>query len=184
MNPDLEPTVTQQPAATPASPQPPGSSRRPRLRTWFWPGFVAGFLLLSAVSCGGLVVATGLNRIGLTEIQGAAGWTPPAVTPTPTPDAVAALPAPVAEGAFIPGDNVRNTTNSRVNIRQTPGHQNKPPDDILAQVEPGAALQIVAGPAPADNLTWWLIRTQSGDGRTVEGWVAEATQSGVTILGR
>lgn len=183
MNPNLEPTLTQQP--TPAGELPPRARRRPHLRTWFWPGFAAGFLLLSAVSCGGFVFATGLNRIGLSEIQGAAGgWTPPAVTPTPTPDAATALPAPVAEGAFAAGDNVRNTTNSRVNIRQTPGHQNKPPDDILAQVEPGSALQIVAGPAPADNLTWWLIRTQSGDGRTVEGWVAEATQSGVTILGR
>lgn len=188
MNQDLEPTLTHQSLPTPVDAPPPnpppGTRRRSRLRSFFWPGFAAGFLLLGAVSCGGFVFATGLNRIGLNEIQGAAaGWTPPAVTPTSTPSA-AALPGPPADGAFAPGDNVRNMTNSRVNIRQTPGHQNKPPTDILAQVEPGAALQIVAGPAPVDNLTWWLIRTQSGDGRTVEGWMAEATQSGVTILGR
>lgn len=127
---------------------------------------------------------TGLSRIDLEDIQGSAvGWTPPSVTATPTPDVASVAPSESPTGLFAPGASVRNITNSRVNIRQTPGHQGKPSADIIGQVEPGGALQIVAGPAPADNLTWWLIRYQAPDGRSIEGWVAEATQSGVQILG-
>jgi hypothetical protein len=153
--------------------------RRP---SWFWPGFAAGFLLLSMVSCGGLVMATGLNRLDLAEIQGGGVvWTPPAVTPIATPNAAVAADT---GGAFQLGESARNITGSRVNIRQTPGHLGKPDSDIVAQLQPGDTMQIVAGPASADNLVWWLIQYQAGDGRVVEGWVAEATGSGVQILGR
>lgn len=185
MNSDLEPTLTQEPASPRPAPSPPAARRHARVRTLFWPGFAAGFLLLSILTCGGLAAATGLNRIDLEDIQGnAVGWTPPSVTATPTPDVANVAPGDnAAAGLFAPGANVRNITNSRVNIRQTPGHQGKPSSDIIAQVEPGGVLQIVAGPAPADNLTWWLIRYQTPDGRSIEGWVAEATQSGVQILG-
>jgi hypothetical protein len=162
---------------------------KPRLRrpSWFWPGFAAGFLLLSILSCGGLVMATGLNRLDLADIQGnGVVWTPPAVTPTATPDAadVADQATSVTGGAFQLRDTVRNVTSSRVNIRQTPGHLGKSDSDIVAQLQPDDTMQIVAGPAPADNLTWWLIQYQADDGRLVEGWVAEATGSGVQILGR
>ncbi|MCB0185928.1 MAG: SH3 domain-containing protein [Caldilineaceae bacterium] len=192
MNGDLEPTRTQQPPvqpypgapANPAPNSPANLPRRRRIPSFFWPGFAAGFLLLSMLSCGGLAVATGLNRIDLEDIQGnGAVWTPPAVIPTATLDASSEQPLPVADGLFSLTEVVRNITTSRVNIRQSPGHQGKPPTDIIAQVEPGAQMTIVGGPAPADNLTWWLIRYQSGDGRSIEGWVAEATQSGVQILG-
>jgi len=178
---DLEPSLTQQPEFSP----PPSVRPGRRVRTLFWPGFAAGFLLLSVLSCGGLAVATGLNRIDLEDIQGnGVVWTPPAVAPTPTPDAAAPTPTSGGEGAFALGATVHNITNSRVNVRQSPGHLGKTNADIIAQVEPAAALVIVAGPAPADNLTWWLVRTQTGDGQSVEGWVAEATQSGVQILGQ
>ena len=181
MNPNLEPTLTQ-PSTKPVTPPPAHRG----LRSWFWPGFAAGFLLLSLLSCGGLVMATGLNRIDLEDIQGSgAVWTPPAVTPTPTLDPNAVAPAAVAgTGAFQLGETVRNITNSRVNIRQTAGHLGKSNSDILAQLQSGDTLQIVAGPNFADGLNWWLIRYQTSDGRVVEGWVAEATQSGVQILGR
>jgi hypothetical protein len=182
MNPEFEPTLTQQPKVVPP---PPPTQRSRRLPSLFWPGFVAGFMLLSVLSCGGLAVATGLNRIDLEDIQGnGVVWTPPAVQPTATPDLSAPTPASVPEGAFSLGAMARNITNSRVNIRQTPGHLGKTPDDIVGQVEPGATLQIIAGPAPMDNLTWWLIRYNAPDGRSIEGWVAEATQSGVQILGQ
>jgi hypothetical protein len=184
MNSDLEPTLTQEQVAPPPPPGSQAARRRARARTLFWPGFAAGFLLLSMLTCGGLAAATGLSRIDLEDIQGSAtGWTPPSVTATPTPDVANVAPSDSPTGIFAPGAEVRNVTNSRVNIRQTPGHQGKPSSDVIGQVEPGGALQIVAGPAPADNLTWWLIRYQTPDGRSIEGWVAEATQSGVQILG-
>jgi hypothetical protein len=108
------------------------------------------------------------------------------VTPTATPNAadVADHATSVSGGAFQLGETARNITSSRVNIRQTPGHLGKTDSDIVAQLQPGDTMQIVAGPAPADNLTWWLIQFQSRDERMVEGWVAEATGSGVQILGR
>jgi hypothetical protein len=140
------------------------------------------------VSCGGLVMATGLNGLDLADIQGSGiVWTPPAVTPTPSPP----LNPPQSggnigggTGGFQLGETARNITGSRVNIRQTPGHLGKPDSDIVGQLQPDDTMQIVAGPAPADNLTWWLIQYQPGDGRIVEGWVAEGTGSGVQILGR
>lgn len=174
MNPDFEPTITQ-PALRPV---------RRSIRSWFWPGFAAGFLLLSLISCGGLVVATGLNRIDLEDIQGSgAVWTPPAVTPTPTTPPNVAASAATGASAFQIGESVRNVTNSRVNVRQTPGHLGKTSSDILAQLQPGDPLLIIGGPESRDNLNWWLIRYQAADGRSIEGWVAEATQSGVQILG-
>ncbi len=181
MNADFEPTLTQ-PSLTPPPPPTP-SARRGLFRSLFWPGFAVGFLLLSLISCGGLFVATGLNRIDLEDIQGGgAVWTPPALVPTATAAAIDPATVDAPTGSFAPGELVRNITSGRVNIRQTPGHQNKLPTDIIVQVETGATMQIVEGPRLVDNLNWWLIRTESGTG--MEGWVAEATQSGVTILGR
>jgi hypothetical protein len=178
--------------ATPVQPSPaaPASTPNQPVRSRFWPGFVAGFLLLSVVSCSGLVVATGLNRIDLAAIQGnGVTWQPPEIPTTtvtePSADTNNDAPSGVrSDGAFALGERVRNITNSRVNIRQTPGHVGKTPEDVLGQLAPGTTLEIVAGPAPADNLLWWLIRATTAEGRPVEGWVAEVTASGVQILGR
>jgi len=148
---------------------------------------LTSFLLLSVASCGGLVLSTGLNRLDLASLQGGEpGWTPPLVTPTPTSDPVLASvnPGQADAGAFRVGQQVRNITSSRVNIRQTPGHLGKTDSDILAQMQPGDTVAIIGGPASADNLVWWLIQYTTGDGRTVEGWAAEATGSSVQILGQ
>lgn len=152
-------------------------------RSLFWPGFTFGLVFTALVSCGGLAMALGLNDISLADIQGGGpAWTPPAITPTPESAAVQSADAPVAEGIFQPGQQLRNMTNSRVNIRRTPGHLGKPGDDILAQAQPADSMEVVNGPAEADNLLWWQIRYTTENG-AVEGWVAEATSNGVTILG-
>ncbi|RIK40701.1 MAG: hypothetical protein DCC57_19375 [Chloroflexi bacterium] len=176
----------------PTTPPPPPSGRtRPAkkrgLRSLFWPGFVAGFMLLAGMSCGGVVVATGVSRLNLSDLQDTgAAWTPPPVTATP----VAAEQAPSTDGApdsgglYQAGDVVRNITSSNVNIRASAGYLSKPDGDIVGQVRPGEALQILGERAVADNLTWWRIRYQPASGGVVEGWVAEATASGVQILGR
>lgn len=178
------------PAETPVTPpsppfaQPPHSLQRPTRRL-FWAGFLTSFLLLGLVSCGGLVMSTGLNRLDLASLQGGeAAWSPPDVTPTPTPDpAFSDAAAGTGDGIFAIGQTVRNVTNSRVNIRQTPGHLGKGDNDILAQMHPGEGVTIIGGPTAMDNLIWWQIQ-YSGNSRTIAGWTAEATGSGVQILGQ
>jgi len=164
----------------------PGTAGR-SARRLFWVGFLTSFLLLSAASCGGLVLSTGLNRLDLANLQGGeSAWTPPIVTPTPTPDPAitGANAGQASDGLFAIGQQVRNITSSRVNIRQTPGHLGKSDSDILAQMAPGEPVAIVGGPTAIDSLVWWLIQYQTSNGRTVEGWAAEATGSGVQILGQ
>lgn len=175
------------PVSTPMRPveRPSAPAGRPTRRL-FWVGFFTSFLLLSAVSCGGLVLSTGLNRLDLASLQGGeTGWSPPLVTPTPTLEpTVGGATAAQGDGALALGEQVRNITNSRVNIRQTPGHLGKSDSDILAQMQPGATVTIIGGPTSADNLVWWQIQFTASDGRTLDGWAAEATGSGVQILGQ
>ncbi|MCX6048339.1 MAG: SH3 domain-containing protein [Chloroflexi bacterium] len=163
---------------------PPTPARRKRNRTLFWPGFAAGFLLLSLLSCGGLAMTMGLDRINLTSLQeGDPAWTPQPATPT-VEGAQAAEPdsnatPDQASGAFRIGETVRNITNSPVNIRQSPGYLGKLPSDVINVIRPGDTIEIIAGPSPGDKLTWWRIRYNG-----TEGWVAEATASNVQILGK
>ena len=74
---------------------------------------------------------------------------------------------------------MRNVNAGPVNLRQTPGFQNKLANDVIATVPSGQDGSIVDGPVEADGLTWWLVRF--GD-RT--GWMAERSSSGVTLLDR
>jgi hypothetical protein len=178
---DFLPTVTElnEPLSAPALPSTTGPRVR-RVRSLFWPGFAAAFLILSIFSCGGLAMATGLNRIDL-QNSGPA-WTPPAITPTSADIAVAsAANSNQPAGAFQIGETVHNIASGRVNIRQQPG-RNK--EDILAQSVTGDTFQIISGPQAADGLTWWQVSYTTRDGRPIQGWVAEATGSGVKILGR
>ncbi len=132
-------------------------------------------------------MATGLSRLSLSDLQaGGRAWTPPPVTPTPeaaeTP--IIEESQEVASGLFQPGEQLRNATSSVVNVRATPGYLSKPGGDIIAQVPPGGSVEIVGDRASADNLTWWLIRYRAADGAVIEGWMAQATASGVQILAR
>ena len=158
-----------------------------RIRSLFVPGFAIGFLLTGAIICGGIGMLLGLDEISLADIRNSdEGWSPPIVTPTPEPIVLedAFSPAEPVEGIFSIGDRVFNVTNSRVNIRSSPGHLGKPGEDIYAQAQPGDQMLILGGPDSADSLVWWQIRHVASDGRTSEGWIAEATSNGVTILGK
>jgi hypothetical protein len=171
------------PAPVPeVAPQP-----RRRLRSLFWPGFILGFLLLTVASCGGIALATGINRLSLADLQsGGRAWTPPQVTATPV-----VTPAPADQpligepgGAFTVGQRLRNVTVSQVNIRAVPGYLSKPAGDVIGQVPPSGAIEIIGGRALADGLTWWFIRYTAPNGTAIDGWIAEATASGVQILGQ
>lgn len=166
------------PPSAHASPPPTRvSGRRPS----FWVGFALGFALLALASCAGLGIAFGFDSVSLSEIRGVANpWTPPTLAPTPTPDPLAVSGGEVTEGGgrFVAGQTLVNVTGSRVNLRSTPGHLGKDASDVLAQLEPGAAVVLTGENAQADNLIWWRVAYQG-----IEGWVAEATASGVQILG-
>lgn len=177
---DQSPLPTQ--GETPARPK--------RRRSFFLPAFLLSFLLWSLVSCGGVAAMVGLGDLRLSNFQPSPPlWTPPPpATPVPAltdsqdgGEQPATPEQPPAQARFQPGVVVRNVTNSRVNIRQSPGHLGKPGSDIIAQIEPGQTVEILGWPRNADNLAWWPIR-YSGAGSPVDGWVAEATAAGVQIL--
>jgi hypothetical protein len=159
------------------------------MRSLFWPGFALGFLLLASLSCGLSAAALGLNRLSLDDFRGGTGvsWTPSPITPTPAvaeanPDEAVGAPASGGSTRFAVGQTVRNVTNSRVNIRMSPGYLGKPTSDVIGQVGPGETLQILGDPTAVDDLIWWHIQA-TGSGQPMVGWVAEATASGVQILG-
>ncbi|MEM7531682.1 MAG: hypothetical protein AAF639_05885 [Chloroflexota bacterium] len=180
------------PAPAPVKPPKPRKPRR--RRSFFWPGFVLGFLLIGLASCGAMGLMLGLSPSELAELQNeGAQWVPPTATPIQTValqprnaragDVNAAI-GTAADAKYQFGQQLRNLTPSRVNIRQTPGHLGKPNGDIVAQVQPGGNIQILAGPESANELIWWRIEYTMGSGAVVQGWVAEATSSGVQILGQ
>lgn len=166
-------------------PQPISPTPKRGPRSLFWIGFIVGFGLLTLASCSGVGIALGLNQLSLAELQGnGVVWTPPPYTPVPTPaPADEAIVASGASTLFAAQQHVRNLTNSRVNVRATPGYLSKPASDVIGVLEPDAAVVVSGENQVADNLTWWYVQATLADGRAVVGWVAEATASGVQILG-
>ncbi len=153
---------------------------------------IAIFLFASIV---GTATTVYLPAIARTLNIGAAPdrtWTPqPTITPTftPVPTATPAppaaqlspdLPTPLpGSWTFRPGDIAVNVNNGPVNMRRTPGYKNKPPNDRIALVPPGANVQIITGPAKADGLIWWYVAWNG-----VQGWMAETRASGARMLAR
>ena len=176
---------SQAPAPQENVPLPPTSDGRAR-RSYFWPGFALGFALLALASCSGIAIALGLNQLSLAEIQGnGVVWTPPPYTPAPTPlPAAEAVESQSVSARFAPEQAVRNLTNSRVNVRSTPGYLSKPDGDVIGVLPPAGTAIILGESQLADNLVWWRVRAALADGRAIDGWVAEATASGVQILGQ
>jgi murein DD-endopeptidase MepM/ murein hydrolase activator NlpD len=115
------------------------------------------------------------------------GTTPQAgvSTPTTTPPRPAPIPTPppaqpAIQGKFNKGQQI--TVSNFANMRKSAGYVNKNPDDVVIDILINTAATVLGGPALADNLTWWQIRSTGSNRATVEGWVAEADPNGVTIL--
>ncbi|MFN8469873.1 MAG: hypothetical protein U0X20_30225 [Caldilineaceae bacterium] len=187
----VQPPVTEQDVAPLQQPPAQGQAQKTgkrKARSLFWPGFALGFLLLASLSCGVSAAALGLNRISLDDLRGGTGpaWTPQPITPTPVVAEAGAQEEAGAGGGssstrFAAGQTVRNVTNSRVNIRMSPGYLGKTASDVIGQVGPSESLQVLGDPTAADELIWWHVQTTGG--QPVVGWVAEQTASGVQILG-
>lgn len=108
-----------------------------------------------------------------------AGGAEPTLEPAPTAEATPtiALPTPSGPQTFQIGDTAMNINDGAVNLRKTPGYQNKPASDRITLVPQGERLLIVGGPAEADGLVWWNVEWQGQN-----GWMAETRASGGRIL--
>lgn len=177
------------------------------IRSLFWPGFILGLLIMTSISCLGAATVLGVNASTLVDIQddGEPAWAP---APTADPDSNqsasnestsnqsasnqstsnqstgAQSAGNTAEYTFQINDSAQNITAGLVNIRRTPGYRSKESNDILAQVQSGDVFAIIDGPQEVDSLLWWKIRYQTASNATINGWMAEATAGGLTIMGR
>lgn len=149
---------------------PPEPHRSSRAGLW-----TALTFLLLLIACL-LAVAVVMSGGRLPDLGNETSWTPSADQAA----AVADQPAPAgAAVGFALGDGVRNASAGPVNLRQSPGFQNKPASDVLAVVPAGQLGEITGGPQQADGLVWWRVRFGGQ-----EGWMAERSSQGVTLLDR
>lgn len=155
---------------SPFAPSPPPQPKR-RTTTTFWAVLVFGGL----VACSALILVFAVTRGQFPRLGSGPSWTPPPLA-APAPAAVGGAERS-AERPFLINDLVQNASGGRVNLRQTPGYQNKPPEDVIAVIPPGEAGAVVDGPQDADGLRWWRVRFAAG-----EGWIAERSNSGKVLL--
>jgi len=103
-------------------------------------------------------------------------WHPPVTVQPP----VDVKPAPDGGAGFQIGQQVFAQT--VVNVRRTPGTQDKPAGDVFTLLAEGTGVTIAGGPEPRDGLTWWRIRMTMADSSVQEGWAAESAD-GQPLLG-
>lgn len=156
---------------SPSSPRPPQG--RPRSYTGFWAALTFTTLLL----CSALVLLMLSTGGQLPQIGNGPSWTPPAPAAGNAPSSAGAGMERSPSRPFLPGDTVQNASGGRVNLRQSPGFQNKPAGDVILVVQPGDSGTVLEGPVQADGLNWWRIRFVGG-----EGWMAERSNSGKVLL--
>lgn len=82
---------------------------------------------------------------------------------------------------YAAGTTVYNCCGEPVNIRQSAGLAGDA-SNLLTMIPAGTALTVEGGPQLVDELVWWMVSCQDGDGKSVTGWVAEATSAGVRLI--
>jgi hypothetical protein len=89
---------------------------------------------------------------------------------------------PVVPSASLQvGDLV--TSRPAVNVRKSPGMNNKPADDLLGYYEPKTTLNLIEGPTETDGLPWWKVGGITlSRGETI-GWVAQRLADGTELIG-
>lgn len=118
-------------------------------------------------------------RTGQVTRDGWAAQTAPSGVTLLRPVSAAPLPPPPPTGKFAIGNQVR--TSAGVNLRRTPGHLNKPADDVITGLPAATTATVAGGPTPANGLTWWRLRGGSA-GSAFDGWVAEVAPNGQVLL--
>jgi hypothetical protein len=136
----------------------------------YW--YVPAALILAGIAALGVIWAAeqfrGANDAGVGVAPAAASVAPARGTAAATVVAGATTSAsgtPQAAGKFKAGDSVTvSGTGDCLNVRSGPARSN----DVQVCLADGTALTISDGPQSADGLTWWKVKTATG-----EGWVAE-----------
>jgi hypothetical protein len=127
---------------------------------------------------------------GIRLIEGVGTEAPPVQPPappepeppvTPEPPTPPQPPKPLPSQDFAQGERIVTTT--LVRLRKTQGLTDKPADDVLAEIPKGASGVVKGGPTYADDVVWWAVEFPV-EGRTLQGWSAEYTPSGITLLTR
>ncbi len=146
-------------------------------RTWLWAALT--FLLCSVVFV--VLLALAASGGALPELRAETSWTPAATQPAAdvADDAAADSAAHAPAAGLAAGVAVMNVSAGPVNLRQSPGFQNKSASDVVAVIAAGEAGEIIGGPESADGLVWWWVRFASAS-----GWMAERSSRGVVLLDR
>lgn len=140
---------------------------KPHKRPAPWAVMTFAALTLCALAA----LAAFLTGGNLDEFRPGPSWTPATL-------AEEAIQSGRPEGqTFITGDQVSIVYAGGVNLRRSPGYQNKPAGDTLRTVGEGAGGAVIGGPADVDGLRWWQVRFGND-----EGWVAERSSQGRLLL--
>jgi len=102
-------------------------------------------------------------------------WDPnaaPAIAPPP--------PLPQIAPTFQEGQQA--IVVAAANLRKTAGFVGAPKTDVLGEVAKDTPATILAPSKKADGLTWWHVRTTLKNGADAEGWIAQASSGGATLL--
>jgi hypothetical protein len=94
---------------------------------------------------------------------------PPVIPPEP------ARPVPATLPTFTLNQQI--FTAADVNVRSAPGLAGQ----VLGTLAPNSPLTVIGPAQAADSLTWWPVRASLPDGRTVDGWCAQANSSVVLL---
>lgn len=109
------------------------------------------------------------NESAINPVQAEqSSWQPVA---EPVPGVEYRDPMPIKNGAVV-------VVQMQSEIRNSPGHNNKPNEDILNMSFQGERFNVVGGPEYVDGLWWWQI---SND-RCGNGWIAQTKTDGKVIL--
>ncbi len=87
---------------------------------------------------------------------------------------------PIVSSALAVGDLVQ--ASSSVRVRRTPGHLNKPDNDVSGDFAAKATLTLIRGPQTVDSLLWWRVGGIMSSGQETIGWTAEAANSVALIV--
>lgn len=69
-----------------------------------------------------------------------------------------------------------------LNLRRTPGYLGKPPEDRVAELEPGRVVVVTDdGVVHADGLVWWRVQVE-GSAPPVVGWIAQFGPDGAALV--